>query len=130
MVYTAQVKPFLSNLMDKMETYNEFSIVLMIDIYATLLGFKFNKREILSFGYLLNLLIILMLGANFFVILFETVYENKTKIKVFFFKYKRKILCQKKRNKDRKAEVISASEEFTPSESDRSGAQLIDTNRP
>lgn len=86
MVYNAQVKPFLSNLMDKMETYNEFSIVLMIEIYTTLLGFKFNKREILSFGYLLNLLIIMMLSLNFFAILFESVYANKLKIKVYFLK--------------------------------------------
>lgn len=64
MVYLAAAKPFYSSLNDKLELFNEFVILMIVDTYATLLGYYYDVQQLTNFGFLLNFLIGFLLLGN------------------------------------------------------------------
>lgn len=57
MCYIASVKPFSNSRQDKMELFNEFVMLFIADIYASILGDDYDLKSLINFGYLLNFFI-------------------------------------------------------------------------
>lgn len=110
MVYLAAFKPFYSSLNDKLELFNEFVILMIVDTYATLLGYYYGVKQLTNFGFLLNFLIGCLLIGNIVTMIYAS--TDKIKRKIFLIqRWFRKKFPKKKRSLAEEAGLRFATEE-------------------
>lgn len=83
MLYIAAARPFEDPRSDKLELFNEFLIVCIVDVYASMQGRYYNIKTSMNFGHLLNFLIMSLLMGNIVVMMYVSVDEIKNSIRKF-----------------------------------------------
>jgi hypothetical protein len=89
-VYIAIIKPFDSPSQSEIELFNEFLNLMVMDVYATIIGYATRKEDEVRFGAFLNMLIATILLGNMGLMTIISIKENLYKLKVYYAIYTKK----------------------------------------
>lgn len=91
LVYVVETKPYQSSLSNRLEIFNEFMILMIIDVLSTLLGYPYAQKILYSFGHMLNLMIAGILLTNFGVLLVVGFNEKKNKMRLSYKRFSNRV---------------------------------------
>lgn len=84
LVYIVETRPYKSSLSNHLEIFNEFMILMIIDVLSTLLGYPYTQKILFSFGHMLNFMVAGILLTNFGVLIVVGFNEKKNRMRLWY----------------------------------------------